>query len=706
MRLSARLYRWVLAVIAAVIIATASLVSAPQAHADGLDDLCKTVPAPARPDYQVSGLVMDKPDLKNVPDAAPDPFKDPTVPISDAYGWAWRFTNYDLGCGNDFIRDPSAVATTASANFVMAWMATLTSWLASLENMAHTGVFDWMQGVVTSVADILKDRVLTVWLPLAAVVLSIVVVFTSRSASYADTMRRLGMLIGSIVLAVVTLVLPKQAMGLANDAVETAAGVAQAGFTSNAADLVAREAIYKTWLVGNFGSADSPLAQEYGPRLMSAVTYTWSDVKRMDADPGAKAKIDEAKATEFKTIAEEVSKKDPTAYASLTGKTDTRVAPATMGIVWVLLMGLFVAISSFIIVMAKLIMLGLILYGMVAPVVGVLKFSALQRVWDLFTAAVLNVVKFTVAAGLMTLVLSALSTAPVGVGWRMLLAIIATVIALMFTRPIRSFKAMAGMDANKSIVGSMMRRAVGTAIGTVIGNKVWDSKKLPEKDDQEQESETSGTQDAPAPKHQPVEPAHPPLGPPPPLHALPVGRGQQALEGTRTTAWAGYSAVDGRARPIDPEVTGAPQRPELPTAPDIQPRALPAGTRALPVQAGGAAGAAASSRNLHAGSATADDDATWTDNTSAASSTPSDADVSVQRLATPRPAAPPEPVAGEPAVVYPTGIILTPDSGLYRSSSSDAASESSEYWRFNEPQVDENGQETWEPIYHAETVSR
>ena len=337
--------RWILAVVAGDDRGRRSGRRRP-AHADGLDDLCKTVPAPVRPDYQVSGLVMDKPDLKDVPNAAPDPFKDPTVPISDVYGWAWRFTNYDLGCGNDFIRDPSAVATTASANFVMAWMATMTSWIASIENMAHTGVFDWLQGVVVSIADTLKDRVLTVWLPLAAVLLSIVVVFTSRTAGYADTMRRLGMLAAAIVLAVVTLVLPKQAMGLANQAVDTAADVAQAGFTSKAADLVTREAIYKTWLVGNFGSADSPIAQEYGPRLMSALTYTWSDVKRMEAEPGAKAKIDEAKATEFKTIADEVQKKDPTAYQSLTGKTDTRTAPATLGVVWVMLMGLFVAIAA------------------------------------------------------------------------------------------------------------------------------------------------------------------------------------------------------------------------------------------------------------------------------------------------------------------------------------------------------------------------
>ena len=572
--------RWILAALAGLILTVGLASAAGPARADGLDDLCQTVPAPVRPDYQVSGLVMDKPDLNTVPNAAPDPFKDPSVPISDVYGWAWRFTNYDLGCGNDFIRDPSAVATTASANFVMAWMATITSWIASLEHMAHSGVFDWLQVVVTSVADALKDRVLTVWLPLAAVVLSIVVVFTSRTAGYADTMRRLGMLLGSILLAVVTLVLPAQAMKLVNDAANTAADVAQAGFTSEAADLVTREAIYKTWLVGNFGSADSPIAQQYGPRLMSALTYTWSDVKRMNADPGAKAKIDQAKATEFKAIADEVQKKDPTAYQSLTGKTDTRTAPATMGVVWVVLMGIFVAIACFMIVMAKLVMLGLVLYGMVASVVGVLKFSVLQHVWDLFTAAVVNIVKFTLAAGLMTLVLSALSTAPVGVGWRMLLAIIATVIAIMFTRPVRSFKAMAGMDPNKSAVVSMMKRAVGTAVGTVVGNKVWDSQKLPVGDAPGVGATAATAADETAATPQPVEPARPPLPPPPPLRALPVGQGQPALEAAPATAWAGYTAVGGRARPADQELVAAPQPSELPPSTDRPLRALPVGTAA------------------------------------------------------------------------------------------------------------------------------
>ena len=236
-----------------------------------------------------------------------------------------------------------------------------------------------------------------------------------------------------------------------------------------------REALYKTWLVGNFGSADSPTAKEYGPRLMSALTYTWSDVKRMDADPAAKTTIDDAKATEYMTIAAEVQEKDPAAYESLTGKTDTRTAPATFGIAWLLLMGLFVAIASFIVVLAKVLMLGLILYGMVASVVGVVKFSALQRVWDLFTAALLNVVKFTITAGAMTLAMGAVATAPVGAGWRLLFAAILTAIALMFTKPIRSFKSMAGMNPNSSVIADMTRRAIGTAIGNVVGNRVGNS---------------------------------------------------------------------------------------------------------------------------------------------------------------------------------------------------------------------------------------
>ena len=98
---------------------------------------------------------------------------DPTVPISSVYGWAWRYTNYDLGCGSDFIRDPSAVASTNLANIAMAGLATMNSAVESVENMSAAATFDFFKPVVASVADTLDERMLTVWLPLALLVVSI-----------------------------------------------------------------------------------------------------------------------------------------------------------------------------------------------------------------------------------------------------------------------------------------------------------------------------------------------------------------------------------------------------------------------------------------------------------------------------------------------------------------------------------------------------
>ena len=77
-------------------------------------DMCKDAPPPVRPDYGTAGLTTGPRDLSKVPDVAPNPFADKTIPISEVYGYAYRWTNYDLGCGNDFVRDPVAVTTTTS----------------------------------------------------------------------------------------------------------------------------------------------------------------------------------------------------------------------------------------------------------------------------------------------------------------------------------------------------------------------------------------------------------------------------------------------------------------------------------------------------------------------------------------------------------------------------------------------------------------
>jgi hypothetical protein len=632
--------------LAGVVLVLAVLAVPAPASADGLDDLCTTVPAPVRPDYQVAGMVMDKPgrwsagqpganrapgpDLSSVPDIAPDPFADPSVPIADVYGWAWRFTNYDLGCGNDYIRDPSAVVSTNGANVVMAGMASMTSTIASLENMAHAPAFGWLKPVVATIGGHLQGRVLTLWLPLALLLLSVVLGVSAVRASYAESFRRLQIVLVCVGLAVVSLVFPAKAADLMDTAGTTVAEAAQAGFQTRASDVITRQSIYPTWLVGNFGSADSSTAVEYGPRLMSALTYSWSDVKRMQADPAAQTAIDKAKGAEYKKIATEVKQKDPAAYQSLTGKTDTRTAPSILGQAFVLIMGFFVALASLITVLARLVMLALVIGAMVGSVVGVVHFATLQRLWDLFTAALLNTAKFTIAAGVMTFVLGAIATAPVGMGWRLLIAVVVTVIAVMLTKPIASFKAMTGMDPSRSIVAGVLRRAAGTAVGTAVGHRVATADPAP------------GSPPDPAgegvsqrsPWSQPVEPAMPPLPPPPSLKALPVVTAQQVAA---RSGWVGAETYGqtGRPRPaLEPATVPAPAWPT--PVPSNRPATLPL----RPVTAGG-------------------------------------------------------------PVVHPTGILLQPGHGLYRPGQGSARNEEETYLRFPEPQIDANGEQTTAPVYHV-----
>ncbi|HLL63011.1 MAG TPA: hypothetical protein VK401_08175, partial [Propionibacteriaceae bacterium] len=697
----------------------ALLVPVVPAAADPLDSICEEVPAPVRPDFQTAGLVMDKPDPATIPERAPDPFADPNVPISSVYGWAWRYTNYDLGCGSDFIRDPSAVASTNLANIAMAGLATMTSSVESVENMSRSANFDFFEPVVASVANTLDERILTVWLPLALLVVSIVLAFSAVRATYSETFRRLMVVVICVALAVVALVFPVRATEVMDEGAKAVSSAAQAGFNPRASDLITRESLYKTWLVGNFGSADSPTAVEYGPRLMSALTYTWSDVEAIKDDPDRQEDIDKAKAAEFKKIAEEVEKKDPAAYASLTGKTDTRTAGTILGAVWVAIMGFFVALAALITILARLIMIALVLAAMVGTVVGVVQFAVLQRMWDLFTAAIINIVKFTIAAGVMTLILGAIQTADVGTGWRLLFAIVATVIAIMITKPIQSFKSMAGLDPTRSYLSALLRRAGGTALGVVAGNR------LSQRDDADR---GPGGYPGMAPvesgvtyRVQPVEPSMPPLPSP---QAVPT----TAYGSAGTIGWAGAErlagagprpALEGSRRsapePVRTSPNALPPEPEIVIPPENPPQLRP--VTVVPIVPGVdlrrpvvaeqttlSVGAPAPPTDparvdpgpIRVGSSVDPGPAERTPRLTIASAATSAAPGDHTTRVTP---VEPPPVARpvEPAV-YPTGIVVQNEPGVYRTGGQFKVDE---YVRFPEPQVDANGEETWTPLYHA-----
>lgn len=452
-----RLVRRVLLVLGLVFV-SAVVVVAP-AHAD----LCKDAPAPVAPKSGLPGLLTTVP--QDIPASAPDPFADPTIPIGDVYGYSWHWSNYDLGCGNDFLRDPGAVTNTATGNLLLSIADAVTAGLASLEQMAKGSPWEWLASSLQGILSALQGPILSLWFPVATLGLAVMVIWRAKKAAYHETAKTAAVFAASVALAVFGLVYPATLSTQVDKAVTTTADITGQTFSASPTDAINRESGYRTWLTGAFGDADSPSAKKYGPRLMSATHYTWSDWQRIQREPAAKDSIDQAKAAEFKKIAGQLETEDPTAYEVFTGRGE-RTGPALFGIVNVAAMGLFVGVAALMVLFARVTMQGLTLVAPIAAVVGIFpKFhGVLAKLWDLFTASIVAVAKFTLAGGVMAIVLGAVQGADIASPAKLFFVVVATAVAIVLTKPIRSMKTiLPGVDANQSYLKKLVQH-VGPAL--------------------------------------------------------------------------------------------------------------------------------------------------------------------------------------------------------------------------------------------------
>lgn len=101
-------------------------------------------------------------------------------------------------------------------------------------------------------------------------------------------------------------------------------------------DIVHRELLYRTWLAGMFGDADSPVAKEYGPKLFDCMTYRWDD---NPDDGGVVQKITgggllEQKQLCYRKTMEDLSKNHPVEADYAKGrKSDAQAITGLLGLV-------------------------------------------------------------------------------------------------------------------------------------------------------------------------------------------------------------------------------------------------------------------------------------------------------------------------------------------------------------------------------------
>jgi hypothetical protein len=475
--------------VALLLIGGFSVLTAQSAQAlPGVSD-CKTAPTPEIPGRGLTGFFESTPE--RIPEAE-DPFApDSRTTIHEQYGYAGlRFSTYDLGCGPDLARSPDATVGTTISNWVLtlpkAMIAATGALLDTAYDPTFLGVFD---PVVDSVTDALRRTVFEQWVVLVLAAIGALIIWRARRASLASTSSAIGWALLVMIIATVLFRWPVEAGQIADRTVTTSLSSvtgALNGTPGESGSTAGAEAtanlheslLYKSWLGGTFGDANSEVARTYGPRIFDAQALTWAQAETLRNDPEQGERIIEAKNREFEEAAAAIQEQDPDAYEYLVGRrSDNRVGYAVLAALATLCAVPFLLLSALLVIGALIIVrLGVMMFPAIAtlgmfPTMRQLVIGA----GNTMAAALINAVIFGIGSAVMIRAMGVILDPATGLPpWlNIVLILLLTVVMWAALRPFRRLTRMVtpGYEPIHEAGGNLGRsgRGIGRVSGRLAG---------------------------------------------------------------------------------------------------------------------------------------------------------------------------------------------------------------------------------------------
>lgn len=498
---------------------------------------CAPAPNPAHPESGLPGKIYGKPATAT----DKDPFTDPTVPISDVYGYGYRWQNYDNGClpGNK----QAVGITTGLANLMLSSCAAVNALVHNTLSLVVTP--SWLAPLdtfLTQATATIKDGFWSPWLvPIILLVGAGILILAAR-ANASGVVTAAGWALLVLVASTYVMSYPvssAQAVdGLIQQTVTSSATASgsegnqidggswetpeqrqarqlqNAGIALNAQmDTINRQSLYSSWLEGTLGSSTNEIATKYGPDLFRASHLTWSEAATVNKDPSsddAKAIIDAKKKLWDKTAGEVHSASDD-AYGQLTGNNMRWDAAISLALQTLLTMPFLVVAGVFVVIAFAVIRIAIPL----VPAIGVFGMLGLTRGW--VTSVVTNIGRYVIMGPLFwggalvnLLFVSAMLKSSVPYAVKLILCL---VIPLVLFKILRPGSAIPGMRAarrwgGRAVNALFTRRAVSDGVADGVREA-------------EEEREQS---DAPVAEPKPAPPSIGPAGDRPPAITPPNRR--------------------------------------------------------------------------------------------------------------------------------------------------------------------------------------
>jgi hypothetical protein len=445
---------------------------------------CLDAPTPNAPDSGLAGWFVERP----VSSTKPGP-----QGVYSEYGYAgYNFNTYGLGCADNLTAaDSKFENTVANGEFMIATAIIGASNALRERAWDPAELWSWADPLVDEATKAVYQKVFSVFGVLTLCVVGLYLLWRSRQADMGSATTTAGWAILVMVAVTAIAAWPVRSANMADATLTTTLGVVHDAVgpraqnspegtdcklgkadackdnrppAVRASDTATDTMLYRNWLRGVLGSADSETAKKYGQALYDARSLSWEEAERLRTNPTDREATLTAKKAQWDTVAEQIKTEDPEAYEYLQGLNGMdRIGS---GFIAMLAAGMF---AMFDLTASILVLLGFLIFRwavIAAPILGTVGLmqpasAGLRRLANAVVAAVFNIAIFGTGAAIYLFAVDLIMHTASLPGWlQVVLVWLCGVVGWLLLRPYRRITQLGGKDSSSAVTsaGSWHRR--------------------------------------------------------------------------------------------------------------------------------------------------------------------------------------------------------------------------------------------------------
>jgi hypothetical protein len=443
---------------------------------------CLKAPTPSTPDSGLAGWFAERPEssTKNGPQG-----------LYSQYGYAgYSYTTYDLegGCASTLI-DPEYKFETTVANgeFMLATAVIGASNALRERAWDPETLWGWADPLVDQATKAVYEKVFSVFGVITLAIVGLYLLWRSRQAEMGAATTTAGWAILVMVAVTAIAAWPVRSANIADSSLITTLSVVHDAVgprpadgegcvlgpeackdnrppAVRASDTATETMLYRNWLRGVLGSADSPTADKYGRALYDARSLSWAEAERLRQNPETRDATLEAKNTQWRKVAQQIKDEDPEAYEYLRGVNGMeRIGAGFIAVLAAIMFAMFDLTASILVLLGFLIFRWAVIAAPILGTIGLLRpaSSGIRRLGNAVVAAVFNIAIFGTGAAIYLFAVDLIMNTASLAGWlQVLLVWLCGVVGWLLLRPYRRITQLGGKDSTRAIAsaGSWHRR--------------------------------------------------------------------------------------------------------------------------------------------------------------------------------------------------------------------------------------------------------